>query len=67
MTALTLSFLESKVFEIIIMPYIVVAVIMSFIVYFEMQRDPLVEPSIFIAVSCGIIWPYILYMDLTRK
>ena len=45
----------------------VVAVIMSFIVYFDMQRDPRVKPSIFIAVFCGIIWPYILYMDLTRK
>lgn len=53
-------------FEVIIMPYIVVAIIMSFIAYFDMQRDPITVPSIFVAVFCGVIWPYILYKDLTR-
>lgn len=54
-------------FEIIIMLYIVVAVIMSFTVYFDMQRDPRVKSSIFVAVFCGIIWPYILYMEFIYK
>lgn len=54
-------------FEIIIMPYMVVAVLMSFIVYFDMQRNPRVKPSILVAVFCGIIWPYILYMEFIYK
>lgn len=54
-------------FEIIIMSYMVVAVIMSFITYFDMQRDPWFKPSILVAVFCGIIWPYILHKDLTEK
>lgn len=52
--------------EVIIVPYMVVAVIMSFIAYFDMKRDPRFEPSILVAGFCGIIWPYILYKDLTR-
>lgn len=51
----------------IIFCYIIIAVLVTLMIYFDMQRDPRINSSILIAGFCGIIWPYILYMEFIYK